>query len=84
MRAAFVEPARHRLPIEGDRIDAPPIGTDHMPASHRSARPQVRRAGDDAIVSVAHPTRLPPWSMPQPDFTLLRPLASGEIRYAPA
>ena len=32
----------------------------------------MRRAGDDAIVSVGHPVTLPPWSMPQPDFMLLR------------
>lgn len=61
--------------IEGDLIDMPPIGTGHMSVSNRLTRLLVRRAGDDAIVSVAHPMRLPPWSMPQPDFMLLRPRA---------
>lgn len=61
--------------IEGDLIDMPPIGTGHMSVSNRLNRMLVRRAGDDAIVSVAHPMRLPPWSMPQPDFMLLRPRA---------
>jgi Uma2 family endonuclease len=61
--------------IEGDLIDMPPIGTGHMSVSNRLTRLLVRRAGDDAIVSVAHPMHLPPWSMPQPDFMLLRPRA---------
>ena len=61
--------------IEGDLIDMPPIGTGHMSVSNRLNRLLVNRAGDDAIVSVAHPMRLPPWSMPQPDFMLLRPRA---------
>jgi Uma2 family endonuclease len=43
----------------------------------------VRRAGDDAIVSVAHPMRLPPWSMPQPDFMLLKPRADDYCRTHP-
>jgi Uma2 family endonuclease len=59
--------------IEGDLIDMPPIGTGHMSVSNRLIRLLVRRAADDAIVSVAHPMRLPPWSMPQPDFMLLKP-----------
>lgn len=59
--------------IEGDLIDMPPIGTGHMSVSLRLTRLLVRRAGDDAIVSVAHPLRLSPWSMPQPDFMLLKP-----------
>jgi len=59
--------------IEGDLIDMPPIGTGHMSVANRLNRLLVRRAGDDAIVSVAHPMRLPPWSMPQPDFMLLEP-----------
>ena len=61
--------------IEGDLIDMPPIGTGHMSVTNRLVRLLVRRAGDDAIVSVAHPMRLPPWSMPQPDFMLLAPRA---------
>jgi len=42
------------------------------PASGCLNRLLVRRAGDDAIVSVGHPMKLPPWSMPQPDFMLLK------------
>jgi len=61
--------------IEGDLIDMPPIGTGHMSVTNRLNRLLVRRAGDDAIVSVAHPMSLPPWSMPQPDFMLLAPRA---------
>jgi len=61
--------------IEGDLIDMPPIGPGHASVSVRLTRLLVRRAGDDAIVSVANPIRLPPWSMPQPDFLLLKPRA---------
>jgi len=59
--------------IEGDLIDMPPIGPGHMSVTNRLNRLLIRRAGDDAIVSVAHPMSLPPWSMPQPDFVLLAP-----------
>jgi Uma2 family endonuclease len=69
--------------IEGDLIDMPPIGTGHMSLSNRLTRLLVRRAGDDAIVSVAHPMQLPPWSMPQPDFMLLRPRADDYERAHP-
>ncbi len=61
--------------IEGDLIDMPPIGPGHASVSVRLNRLLVRRAGDDAIVSVTNPMRLPPWSMPQPDFLLLKPRA---------
>ncbi len=61
--------------IEGDLIDMPPIGPGHAAVSVRLNRLLVRRAGDDAIVSVTNPMRLPPWSMPQPDFLLLKPRA---------
>ena len=61
--------------IEGDLIDMPPIGPGHASVSMRLTRLLVRRAGDDAIVSVTNPMRLPPWSMPQPDFLLLKPRA---------
>lgn len=61
--------------IEGDLIDMPPIGPGHASVSVRLTRLLVRRAGDDAIVSVTNPMRLPPWSMPQPDFLLLKPRA---------
>lgn len=70
----FAPDARIEL-IEGELIDMPPIGSGHMSVSNRLTRLLVRGAGDDAIVSVANPVRLPPWSMPQPDFLLLRPRA---------
>lgn len=74
--AAGILPRDSRIElIEGDLIDMPPIGTGHMSVVNRLNRVLIRRAGDDAIVSVAHPMRLPPWSMPQPDFMLLLPRA---------
>jgi Uma2 family endonuclease len=70
----FAEDARIEL-IEGDLFDMPPIGTRHSSVSNRLNRLLVRLAGDAAIVSVGNPVLLPPWSMPQPDFLLLRPRA---------
>jgi Uma2 family endonuclease len=70
----FAEDARIEL-IEGDLFDMPPIGTRHSSVSNRLTRLLVRLAGDAAIVSVGNPVLLPPWSMPQPDFLLLRPCA---------
>lgn len=58
--------------IEGDLIDMTPIGPGHASVSVRLTRLLVSRAGDDAIVSVTNPVRLPPWSMPRPDFLLLK------------
>ena len=61
--AAGILPEDSRIElIEGDLIDMPPIGTGHMSVTNRLNRMLVLRAGDDAIVSVAHPMRLPPWS----------------------
>ncbi len=70
----FAHDARIEL-LEGELIDMPPIGSSHMSVTNRLNRLLVRGAGDDAIVSVANPVKLPPWSMPQPDFLLLRPCA---------
>ncbi|MEN9315137.1 MAG: hypothetical protein RIS35_1530 [Pseudomonadota bacterium] len=68
----FAPDARIEL-IEGDLIDMAPIGPPHGSLTNRLNRLLVRGAGDDAIVSVGNPLLLPPWSMPQPDFLLLRP-----------
>lgn len=68
----FAPDARIEL-IEGDLIDRAPIGPPHGSLTNRLTRLLVRGAGDDAIVSVGNPLLLPPWSMPQPDFLLLRP-----------
>ena len=71
--AAGVLPPDSRVELlEGDLIDMPPIGTGHASVSVRLNRLLVRRAGDEAIVSVATPLKLPPWSMPQPDFLVLK------------
>lgn len=76
------EDARIEL-IEGDLIDMPPIGTGHASVDIRLNRLLVRRAADDAIVSVGHPMKLPPWSMPQPDFMLLRPRSDDYASHHP-
>jgi len=83
--AAGVLPGDSRVElIEGDLIDMPPIGTGHASVSIRLNRLLVRRAGDDALVSVANSLRLPPWSMPQPDFLLLEPRADDYASALPS
>jgi Uma2 family endonuclease len=59
--------------IEGELIEMAPIGPRHGALVIRLTRLLVQGAGDGALVSVALPVQLPPWSMPQPDFMLLRP-----------
>jgi Uma2 family endonuclease len=59
--------------IEGDLIDMAPIGPPHAGVTNRLNRLLVQRAGNSAIVAVGNPLKLPPRSMPQPDFQLLRP-----------
>jgi Uma2 family endonuclease len=70
--------------IDGDLIDMPPIGTPHASVSIRLTRLFITRAGHTAIVSAAHPMRLPPWSMPQPDFMLLKPRADDYAAHHPS
>lgn len=70
--------------IDGDLIDMPPIGPPHASVSIRLNRLFITRAGHTAIVSVAHPMRLPPWSMPEPDFMLLRPRADDYAAHHPS
>lgn len=61
--------------IEGDMIDMAPMGLGHLSIGLRLTRLFVQRAGTAAVVSPGYPIALPPWSMPEPDFTLLRPRA---------
>ena len=69
--------------IEGDLIDMAPIGPPHAGVSNRLNRLLVQRDGDAAIVSVQNPLKLPPRSMPQPDFLLLLPRADDYARAHP-
>jgi Uma2 family endonuclease len=61
--------------IEGELIEMAPIGPRHTAISMRLNRLLVLGTGDAALVAVSHPVLLPPYSMPQPDFMLLRPQA---------
>jgi Uma2 family endonuclease len=78
----FAEDRRIEL-IEGDLIDMPPPGPGHMSVDIRLNRLLVLRAGDDALVSANGSLKLPPWSMPQPDFMLLRPRVDGYAEGVP-
>jgi Uma2 family endonuclease len=70
--------------IEGDLIDMAPIGPGHFGTDLHLNRLFVLRAGNDALVSAGGSLKLPPWSMPQPDFMLLRPRTDGYRNGLPA
>jgi Uma2 family endonuclease len=58
--------------IEGEIVDMPPIGQDHMNAVNRLNYIFGQRLGERAIVSVQNPIHLSTSSVPQPDIALLR------------
>jgi Uma2 family endonuclease len=61
--------------IEGEIIDMAPIGTAHASIVSKLDRLLNRAIGDQAIVRVQMPIRLGIRSEPEPDLSLLRPLA---------
>jgi len=65
--------------IEGELIEMAPIGPPHLRGVNRITKLLVLAAGDQAEISVQNPILLPPYSVPQPDFAVLRrPLAGSE------
>ena len=50
----------------------PPIHGPHMGTVNRVTKMLVLAVGDHGVVSVQNPVTLPPYSEPQPDFTVLR------------
>lgn len=58
--------------IRGEILSKMPVGDPHMACVNRLNRLFTRLLGDDAIVSVQNPVRLPD-SEPEPDLALLRP-----------
>src|SRR4051812_45524720 len=59
--------------IEGELIEMAPIHGPHMGTVNRLTKMLVFAVGDHGVVSVQNPVTLPPYSEPQPDFTILRP-----------
>jgi Uma2 family endonuclease len=59
--------------IEGELIEMAPIHGPHMGTVNRLNKMLVLAVGDHGVVSVQNPVTLPPYSEPQPDFTILRP-----------
>jgi len=59
--------------IEGELLEMALIDGPHMGTVNRLNKMLVLAVGDDAVVSVQNPVTLPPYSEPQPDFTILRP-----------
>src|SRR5436853_5077634 len=58
--------------IEGELIEMAPIHGPHMGTVNRLTKMLVLAVGDHGVVSVQNPVTLPPYSEPQPDFTILR------------
>ena len=59
--------------IDGELIEMAPIHAPHMGTVNRLTKMLVLAVGDHGVVSVQNPVTLPPYSEPQPDFTILRP-----------
>ena len=68
----FAEDTRIEL-IDGEIVEMSPIGPIHISRLNRTAKQINRLVGDETIVSVQSPVRLPPYGEPQPDIALLRP-----------
>jgi Uma2 family endonuclease len=61
--------------LDGRIVEMTPIGERHAACVRRLNNLLAERAGGRAIVDVQDPVYLDPWSLPQPDVTLLRPRA---------
>jgi Uma2 family endonuclease len=59
--------------IDGEIVEMSPIGDPHAAAVMNLTHLLVPRVGDQARVAVQGPVRVPPRSIPQPDFAVLRP-----------
>lgn len=69
--------------IEGELIDMAPIGGPHMHLVNRLTRLLVPAVGDLGVVSIQNPVTLPPDTEPQPDVTILKPVAAGAAAVVP-
>lgn len=67
----FPPEARVEL-LDGDLVEMPPMGQPHAGILLQLTRLLVLRAEGHARVATQLPLSLPPWSMPEPDFVLLR------------
>ena len=67
--------------VEGEIVNVPPVGPDHVGLVNDLTEALVAAAIGRAIVSVRNPVVLPDRSEPEPDVALLRP---GEGRYRKA
>jgi Uma2 family endonuclease len=61
--------------IEGEIIETSPIGSRHAACLRRLIRIFSGRLGPRALIDAQDPVELDVYSMPQPDFVLLRPRA---------
>ncbi len=70
--------------VDGDLIEMAPMGLAHLSLSLRLTRLFVQRVRGRAVVSPGYPVALPPNSMPEPDFALLRPRRDDYASVRPA
>ena len=59
--------------IEGEIVNVPPVGSDHIGLVNDLTETLVAAAVGRAIVSIQNPVVLPEHSEPEPDVALLRP-----------
>jgi Uma2 family endonuclease len=69
--------------IEGEIIDKSPIGNRHAACLRRLIRVFSGRLGARALIDAQDPVELDVYSMPQPDFVLLRPRADDHASAHP-
>ncbi|MFQ3584087.1 MAG: Uma2 family endonuclease [Cyanobacteriota bacterium] len=68
----FQPEARVEL-IRGDIVVMSPVGLKHAVTINRLTRFWVQQLGEQAIVSIQNPFRIPDYSEPEPDIAILKP-----------
>ncbi len=58
--------------LDGEIIEMPPIGDDHVASSIGAPHALLKAFGDGFEVSVQNPLKIPPTSAPEPDIVVIR------------
>ena len=70
--------------IDGEIVEMGPIGDPHMAVVVNLTHLLVNAVGNQALVRVQGPVRVPPRSMPQPDLVVVRPRSYMRAGATPA
>jgi Uma2 family endonuclease len=63
--------------LDGEIVDLGPIGLRHMNAVRRLNNVMFHKYGNHCLIDVQNPLMIDGWSVPQPDFMLLRHTADA-------